>query len=302
MAVTLKLGQALKGRIGLYIVTKQLQECIWLATNQDKENVIIKGVRHFRLQNERDILLRFQSRSPFIRPLLDEMEEPSEPPALALKYLDDDILHASNTKRLTRPEVKYVAKRVLEALKVLHSDGFVHTDIKPSNVLVNYGQGEPRFKEVQLADFGSTVHMHSSYALNGDPIGTPIFRSPEAHLQMRWGTATDICLMYGEGFHIFKPDVPVDHDEYDVKILMKHHRCFGPFPASYEEIADRERLAVLVWIMQNSPPETLRPFHLTTAREICEEDKQFVLKAMKLDPRDRPTAPKLLEDKWFYED
>ena len=42
-----------------------------------------------------------------------------------------------------------------------------------------------------MADFGSTVHSDSSYARNGDPIGTPIFRSPEAHLQMKWGTATD---------------------------------------------------------------------------------------------------------------
>jgi serine/threonine protein kinase len=34
--------------------------------------------------------------------------------------------------------------------------------------------------------------MDSPYAQNGDPIGTPIFRSPEAHLQMSWSTATDI--------------------------------------------------------------------------------------------------------------
>lgn len=65
-------------------------------------------------------------------------------------------------------------------------------DIKPSNVLVNYGHGDVRFTDVQLADFGSTVHRDSPYAQHGDPIGTPIFRSPEAHLQMRWGTATDI--------------------------------------------------------------------------------------------------------------
>jgi hypothetical protein len=88
----------------------------------------------------------------------------------------------------------------------------------------------------------------------------------------------------------------VDHDEYDVKVLMKHHRCFGPFPGSYDEIAGQERLAVLVWVIQNSLAETLKPFHLTTKREISEEDKQFVLKAMKLDPRDRPTAQELLED------
>lgn len=91
----------------------------------------------------------------------------------------------------------------------------------------------------------------------------------------------------------------MDHDEYDVKILFKHHRIFGPFPVSYREIADEQRLAVLSWIMQNSSAETLKPFHLTTADEICEEDKQFVLKVMKMDPRDRPTARALLEDEWF---
>lgn len=43
-----------------------------------------------------------------------------------------------------------------------------------------------------LADCGSTVHGDSEYAKMGDIIGAPIFRSPEAQLQMRWGTATDI--------------------------------------------------------------------------------------------------------------
>lgn len=65
-------------------------------------------------------------------------------------------------------------------------------DIKPSNILVNYTSGDLRFSEVQHAYFESTVHVDSSHARNSDPIGTPIFRSPEAHLRMRWGTATDI--------------------------------------------------------------------------------------------------------------
>lgn len=65
-------------------------------------------------------------------------------------------------------------------------------DLKPSNVLVNYDHGNIRFKDIQLADFGSTVHQDSVHARNGDPIGTPMFRSPEAHLQMKWDTATDI--------------------------------------------------------------------------------------------------------------
>jgi hypothetical protein len=108
-----------------------------------------------------------------------------------------------------------------------------------------------------------------------------------------------ISLLYGKAFHIFKPDVPVDHEDYDLKNLMKHHQCFGPFPASYDEIANQERRAILVWVMQNSSPNTMRPFHLTTSREMCNEDKEFVLKVMKLDPRDRPSAQELLEDSWF---
>ncbi|RWQ92407.1 kinase-like domain-containing protein [Paecilomyces variotii] len=306
MAASLTLGQVLKGRTGIYTIVKKLQDCVWLATRENQERFVAKSVSHFRLQNERDILLRFQDRTASIRPLLDEVEEPSVAHALILRHLDDDALHASNKQRLTRPEVKYVAKRVLEALSTLHGEGFVHTgqglDIKPSNVLMDYGKGHIRFRDVQLADFGSTVHVDSSYAQSGDSIGTPIFRSPEAHLQMKWDTATDIWSFGAMArFHIFKPDVSPDHDEYDIKILLKHHRCFGPFPESYEEIADQERLAVLIWVMQNSPPETLRPFHLTTTQEISQEDKEFVLKVMKLDPRDRPTARELLDDGWFHE-
>ncbi|PWY93227.1 kinase-like protein [Aspergillus sclerotioniger CBS 115572] len=310
MASILNLSQKLKGKTGLYTITKQIQDTVWLATAQNKDVTIVKSVGHFRLQNERDILLQFQSQSPYIRPLLDEIEDRQGPPALILRHLDDDLLCASNSRRLSRLEVEYVAKSVLNALAVLHREGFVHTDIKPSNILVNYQQSEVRFSDVQLADFGSTVHIDSPYARDGDEIGTPIFRSPEAQLQMRWGTATDIwsfgatliSLLYGDGFHIFKPDVPVDHDEYDIKILRKHHACFGPYPTSYQEIADQERLAALGWIMQSTPPGALKPFHLTTSREICQEDKEFVLEIMKLDPRDRPTADALMRDTWFGQD
>lgn len=69
-------------------------------------------------------------------------------------------------------------------------------DLKPSNVLFNYGRDDKgRFTDVQLCDFGGTVPEDSEYALNEDPIGTPIFCSPaEAHIRMRWGKPTDIWL------------------------------------------------------------------------------------------------------------
>lgn len=65
-------------------------------------------------------------------------------------------------------------------------------DIKPDNILVNYGQGDIRFTDVQLADCGNTVPADSAYAKDGDLIGAPIWRSPEAQLRIGWGTQTDI--------------------------------------------------------------------------------------------------------------
>ena len=95
--------------------------------NQEKDSFIVKSANHYRIQNERDILLRFQHKSPLLRPLLDEVQDHASPSAIVLKYLEDDMLHASNRKRLARTEVKFVAQRELEALSVLHQEGFVHT-------------------------------------------------------------------------------------------------------------------------------------------------------------------------------
>lgn len=51
--------------------------------------------------------------------------------------------------------------------------------------------------------------------------------------------------------------------------------------------------------MHGVPREKMKPFGRITEREISKEDKAFILKIMKLDPRDRPTAKELLQDEWF---
>ena len=55
------------------------------------------------------------------------------------------------------------------------------------------------------------------------------------------------------------------------------------------------------WTEQNSTTKTLTPWVAISTKEVCKEDNEFVLKIMKLDPRDRPTAQQLLEDEWFQQ-
>lgn len=65
-------------------------------------------------------------------------------------------------------------------------------DIKPSNILVNYGRGKKRFSEVELAACGGTVSIDSKFVKDGVPTGTNLFRAPEVHLEIPWGTVANI--------------------------------------------------------------------------------------------------------------
>lgn len=96
--------------------------------NQAQQTVIVKSVQdHFRVQNERDVLRHLNGRSSHIRPLLDEIQDPAEPVTIVLPYLQDDLLEASKKKSLTSEEIRYVSRRVLKALSIIHHEGYVHT-------------------------------------------------------------------------------------------------------------------------------------------------------------------------------
>lgn len=88
---------------------------------------------------------------------------------------------------------------------------------------------------------------------------------------------------------------------YVTKIVVHQHHWFGLFPISYKEIADKDTQQAIIGIMSAVPPEKLKPFRHLSEREICDADKAFLLKIMKLDPRDGHTAMELLQDEWFTE-
>lgn len=115
---------------------------------------------------------------------------------------------------------KICGKKSTPSNSGLHEDGYTHTgmfteilhatsyqistlwlthiltDIKPDNILVNYGTGSSRFADVQLADFGDVTRIdpknYLKVGMDGPHMGAAIFRSPEAMMQLRWGQSTDI--------------------------------------------------------------------------------------------------------------
>ncbi|KAI4267209.1 MAG: hypothetical protein LQ337_008457, partial [Flavoplaca oasis] len=269
--------------------------------------VVIKRAPPHLLSIEREVLRIVQNHT-CIRQMIDNIESPS---SLVLEYLDDNLLDVCSRKRLEGSDVKVVARIVLEALAVLHENGFVHTDVKPDNVLINYGNGKTRFNRVALGDCGDVYRFNP----NAGPleeshvISAAIYRSPEAQLNLRWGPPTDIwslgatliSLIFGGNWHICAPaNVPFDDEHYGFWVLVEQVRRFGPFNDSFEEIADAERLAIctgaIVYIQEN---QKWLPFSMSEDDELTRPDRDFIAKMMKLDPRERPTARELLKDAWF---
>lgn len=86
-------------------------------------------------------------------------------------------------------------------------------------------------------------------------------------------------------------------------MLIKQVSIFGPVPLSYEEIADDESLGFLTAVINLVNEHKLqKPFHLSEDKELSTEDRTFICKTMKFDPRDRPTAKELLQDEWFRQE
>lgn len=68
--------------------------------------------------------------------------------------------------------VLYIIRNVLRGLAVLHDQGFIHGDIKPTNIMID-SQGQ-----VKLVDFGRAVRIGEKVNIL---LGSPLFMAPEVH-------------------------------------------------------------------------------------------------------------------------
>jgi serine/threonine protein kinase len=168
--------------------------------------------------------------------MIDEIEDPATPTTIAMKYLDSELLTETIRRTLNRKELKHVCRSVLEALKILHEENLVHTgmskcapdvdaqltrvaDVKLDNIFANIQEdADDRFSEVQLGDLGGCYSADSEWATSGTVIGTPMWMSPEVHLEIPWNAASDIW-QFGTVVCIFLTLVAIPQQ------LLSMHPC-----------------------------------------------------------------------------
>ncbi len=117
---------------------------------------------------------------------------------IAMEYLRGHDLqgHTQPAQLLPVPHVLQIVARVADALAYAHSQGVVHRDVKPANVMV-----DPDRNTVKVTDFGIARITDSSRTRTGMVLGTPSFMSPEQMAGNRVDGRSDL---YSLGVMLFQ--------------------------------------------------------------------------------------------------
>lgn len=81
----------------------------------------------------------------------------------------------------TELEASLIAFRVTQAVAALHADGYMHRDIKLSNVLVNINRDDGRIQELVLADFGLAALLGTGVTVAGTHIAPEVIAANAEH-------------------------------------------------------------------------------------------------------------------------
>jgi serine/threonine-protein kinase len=104
----------------------------------------------------------------------DFIKAPDGSHVMVMSYIDGKTIDklVPDNSRMHEEDACWITQRLLEALYYCHYNGVIHSDIKPSNVIV-----EPKKHDIKLIDFGLAVYKPKGTT---NPLGyTAAFVAPE---------------------------------------------------------------------------------------------------------------------------
>ncbi len=110
-------------------------------------------------------------------------------PYLVMEYVEGGDLRSKMVPDVPMPigEIRAIMKPVLKAVEYLHSQGIVHRDMKPENILMLRGETP------KVTDFGIAVldFAMGSLTRTGQPLGTPGYVAPEQQYGLKVDARAD---------------------------------------------------------------------------------------------------------------
>jgi predicted Zn finger-like uncharacterized protein len=157
---------------------------VFRARDQDLGRLVALKVPHFRLNEDPEIVRRFEREArvaagfdhPNLCPVYD-VGKFEGVRYLTMPFIDGDTLSTIiRSGHLDQTRAAQIANTIAVALAEAHAKGVIHRDLKPSNVLMHPKRGPV------VVDFGlarNDSHDDSRLTRTGTLLGTPAYMAPE---------------------------------------------------------------------------------------------------------------------------
>ncbi|XP_060699359.1 serine/threonine-protein kinase ULK1 isoform X6 [Hemiscyllium ocellatum] len=103
-----------------------------------------------------------------------------------------DYLHSKGT--LSEDTIRLFLQQIAGAMKMLHSKGVIHRDLKPQNILLSCTGGRksnPSNIRIKIADFGFARYLQTNM-LAATLCGSPMYMAPEVIMSQHYDAKADL--------------------------------------------------------------------------------------------------------------
>ncbi|KAK8608829.1 hypothetical protein V6N13_024241 [Hibiscus sabdariffa] len=256
---------------------------------------ILKPVKKKKIKREIKILQNLCG-GPNIVKLLDIVRDPhSKTPSLIFEYVnstDFKVLYPT----LTDYDIRYYIYELLKALDYCHSQGIMHRDVKPHNVMIDH-----ELRKLRLIDWGLAEFYHPGKEYNVR-VASRYFKGPELLVDLQdYDYSLDLwslgCMFAGMIFR--KEQFFYGHDNQDQ--LVKIAKVLGTdelnaYLNKYHLELDPQLDAL---VGRHSRKPWSRFINADNQHLVSPEAIDFLDKLLRYDHQDRPTAKEAMAHPYF---
>jgi serine/threonine protein kinase len=136
--------------------------------------------------------------------------------------------------------------QIADALEYLHTQGYLHRDICPRNVMVT------KDGLVKLIDFGLTIPNRPEFCKPGNRTGTPNYLAPELIRRVSTDSRVDLFALGVTAYEIFTANLPWEKTQ-SLQTLLSHMNSAGKDPRDFVPKMDKLTAQFLIKAVDRDP-------------------------------------------------
>lgn len=256
---------------------------------------VLKPVKKKKIKREIKILQNLKGGKNVIQLLDVVLDVQSKTPSLIFEHVnntDFKVLYPT----LMDYDIRYYIFELLKALDFCHSNGIMHRDVKPHNVMIDHEK-----RQLRLIDWGLAEFYHAGQEYNVR-VASRYFKGPELLVDFQeYDYSLDLwslgCMFAGM---IFRKE-PFFHGQDNYDQLLRIAKVLGTAELSaYLQKYDLTLDAHFDHILTNHSKKAWTRFvNPDNEHLVSDEALDFVGKLLRYDHQERPTAVEAMQHPYF---